>query len=372
MRSAFFVSSAGDTDLAKATIAQMRAMRYAEEIFIIPLTQTAIDRTQTVIDASVKRVVIPAVLDKEILDEAALQAVLESVAENNIECAYIGVASSNAESPYQIASSLTQRNIACVIAYEYMFTPQEHALWKYRALLSNPNAVVAVPLESAKKDFTDSNTCVISHLSIDRALTDTHIDTATHRQSLLAAESDQLVFISGTTQPTAVDNSFLEALLTELSTGRYQNIQIRFGLHPGIRNFDDYLSTLLETCSRYPAAASHLKIILPTAIESRLQRTTIPQSHPFILRCNISGADAANASENVAQAVPGALLNEAALRGKPVYCHNPVEPYLPATWFSRDLPTFFASKSGAPHTRTELGLSETCPEKMSQLMMTKA
>jgi len=368
MPRAFFISSAGDTDLAKATIAQMRSTGYAEEIFVIPLTQTAIDRTQTINDASTKRIIIPAIFDEEIADEAALNTVLKSVAENNIDRAYIGVASSNAEAPYQIASSLTQSNVPCVIAYEYMFTPHEHVIWKYSALLSNSNVVVAVPLESAKKDFPGANTCVVSHLSIDRALVDTRIDTTMHRQSLLAKESDQLVFISGTTQPTSVDNCFLEALLNELSTGQYQNIQIRFGLHPGIRNFDDYLNALLETCSRYPAAASNLKIILPAAIESKLQRATIPQDHSFILRCNLSGADAANASENVAQAVPGALLNEAALRGKPVYCHNPVEPYLPATWFSPDLPTFFASKSQTAHTREELGLSGTCAEKMSQLM----
>ena len=200
-------------------------------------------------------------------------------------------------------------------------------------------------------------------------LVDARVDTAMHRQSLLAQESDQLIFVSGTTQSTAVDNCFLEALLSELSTGRYANIQIRFGLHPGIRNFDDYLSALLETCSRYPAAANNFKIILSRAIESNLKSAAIPQqNHPFILRCDISGADAANTSQKVAQAVPGALLNEAAVRGKPVYCHNPGEPYLPATWFSRDLPTFFASTSQAPHTREELGLSGTCAEKMSQLM----
>lgn len=45
MKIAFFVSSVGDTDLAKATISKI-VEQSSDAILIIPLTTTAIDRTK--------------------------------------------------------------------------------------------------------------------------------------------------------------------------------------------------------------------------------------------------------------------------------------------------------------------------------------
>jgi len=63
---------------------------------------------------------------------------------------------------------------------------------------------------------------------------------------LLVNANDELVFISAQTQPTEVDNQFLEALLKELSTGKYPNLQLRMGIHPGVKDPDAYLQTLLQ------------------------------------------------------------------------------------------------------------------------------
>jgi len=47
-----------------------------------------------------------------------------------------------------------------------------------------------------------------------------------------------------------------------------------------------------------------------------------------IIRCDLSGTAAA--ADKIAQAVPGALLNKAAMKGKPSYFHAEIaEPYLP-------------------------------------------
>ena len=45
MRVAFLVSSVGDTDLAKATIARLIEEKSADAIFLIPLSPTAVART---------------------------------------------------------------------------------------------------------------------------------------------------------------------------------------------------------------------------------------------------------------------------------------------------------------------------------------
>ena len=45
MKTAFFVSSLGDTDLAKATMTKLLEHNSEDTIFVIPLTATAVTRT---------------------------------------------------------------------------------------------------------------------------------------------------------------------------------------------------------------------------------------------------------------------------------------------------------------------------------------
>jgi len=153
----------------------------------------------------------------------------------------------------------------------------------------------------------------------------------------------------------------------ELSTGKYPTLKLRMGIHPGIKNPDLYLQTLLQTCEKYPKTSRQFKIIMTDQIEGRL--TDPLPSTPFILRANVSGPSAAEAADRITQAVPGALLNEAALMGKPAYFHEQsVTPYLPKAWFSENVSSFFTAKPQKPHSREELGLEETAPTLMAGLM----
>jgi hypothetical protein len=312
----------------------------------------------------------PDTLEKNKISLDDLEKISHFIREKNIQRAYIGVPSINNEVPFQIANHL---DIPCTIAYEYMFKPANHSLWNYiDGLAVKENCDFAVPLISAKNDILEINKnakiCEIGHLSIDRSQMMNLIDSTPVRESLSINKEDKFIFISGTTQPTEVDNQFLDALLSEISTGKYPGLQLRMGLHPGVKDPDSYLQTLLKTCERYSIASNQFKIILTTPFEKKLQNPTL--SSPFIFRSEVSGADAAQAADKVAQAVPGALLNEAALKGKPSYFHDETAvPYLPKKWFSGNLTTFFTAKPEPSHSRKELGLEDTAPNLLAKHMM---
>jgi hypothetical protein len=121
MKVAFFVSSAGDTDLAKATIATLVQQQTVNAIFIVPLTTTAIDRTKDLKDNPMISIISieeitkqPGILAKDKISAEEAETVRLFIEDNAIQHAYLGVPSSNNEVPYQIASQLT---IPFTIAY---------------------------------------------------------------------------------------------------------------------------------------------------------------------------------------------------------------------------------------------------------------
>jgi hypothetical protein len=308
----------------------------------------------------------PEVLLEEKLSHEELETITQFIEENKIERAYIGVPSSNSDVPYQIAHSL---KIPFTVAYEYMFK-SKHRFFDYvDSMASQKNCDFAVPLRPAKDDILAINPAAnvyeIGHLTLDQLPPAS--DTRYIRESLLAGIDDDLVFISGTTQPTEIDNEFLNAILMELSTGKYPTLQLRMGIHPGIQNADIYIQTLLQTCQKYPETSSQFKIIMTSKFEKKLSEPLPPT--PFILHADVSGPDAAQAADKIAQSVPGALLNSAALRGGPTYFHEQsVVPYLPKAWFSEKISLFFTAKPQQPHSRKEFGLEDTAANIMSKLM----
>ena len=375
MRLAFFVSSVGDTDLAKATISKLLEQS-SDSIFIIPLTTTAVDRTKDLKDNKMISVVSieeilkqPGLLAKDQLSEQEAEIVKLFLEDKRIQHAYFGVPSNNNEMPYQIANQLT---IPFTIAYEYMFKPEKHSLWKHVGVLAaKDNCHFAVPLDSAVMDIKElnnkANVHVIGHLSLDRMQGDASDNTKIHKLLSIDAEKE-LIFVSGTTQPTEVDNQFLKALLAELATGKYPSIQLRMGIHPGVKDLDVYLQTLLKTCDMFQTVKDQFKIVLTSQLASKLKQPI--DNSPFVIRADVSGADAAQTANNITQAVPGALLNEAALRGKPSYFHDQAtKPYLPKTWFSESISAFFTAKPQLPHSKDELGLNDSAPNLLSKVIM---
>jgi len=369
----FFVSSVGDTDLAKATIKRLIEQNILDLAFVIPLTTTAEKQTEDLREMKqVNRVSLSEIteqadiLSKKRIENSALEKITAFVKDKGIHRAYIGVPSPlDEEVPYQIANRL---NIPCVIAYEFMFKPNNHPFWKHaHELTLKDNCEFAVSLKPASQDLLQINPKAhvheIGHLSIDRSLLAQSIDTKAIRASLAVNENEELVFVSGTTQPIEMDNQFLKALLAEMATGEYPHHQIRFGIHPGRKDMEAYLDTLLATCKEYPGVEKQVKLILSEQIAKELH-------HPFILRSKVSGSEAAQTANRVAQAVPGALLNEAALRGKPSYFHEQaIQPYLPANWFASGIPLFLAAKPVPAREHKDLGLQDTATNLCAKLMV---
>lgn len=379
MKIAFFVGSIGDTDLAKATIAKLIEQQFVDSIFVIPLTAVATKRTEDLVGKGritlltlqtlVSQAATPS---NKLLSHDELEKINQYIHTNQITRAYIGVSSTDEEIPYQIAGHVT---IPCTIANEYMFKADKHCFWNYvNALSSKDNCDFAVPLNSAKMNILSVNSQArvntIGHLSIDRSQTQATTDTAAIKKSLGVDTANEMIFLSGTTQPIEIDDRFLDALLSEISTGNYPHIQLRFGMHPGIKEPDLYLQALLSTCDKYPNAhvKNQFKIMLTTPMKARITNSGLI-NHDCILQCDVSGPDAAQAAEKIGQSVPGALLNEAALMGKPSYFHDKsTTPYLPTTWFANSIGSFFNSKPQGSHSYSELGLNESAPSCMAKLL----
>ena len=150
-------------------------------------------------------------------------------------------------------------------------------------------------------------------------------------------------------------------------------MQVRMGLHPGIKDFDTYITDILEIYNKYPAIGAQFRIILPDDLLSRFKKPELSINHTdytlLFLKVNISGAEAANAATHVAQAVPGALLNEAALKGKPVH-YRFGKAYLPPAYFSEHCAAFFSTTQQAARTKKELGLTEkTAAEACAEILL---
>lgn len=375
MSKLFIVSSVGDTDLAKETIKRLLASGYSDPIFILPLTGTASKRVSDLHENPILKILaLEGILrSSEIpprLDVEQFTLINNFIRDNHIDMAYVGVPSPSKEDlPFQIATAL---KIPFVIASEFMFKAEDHCFWSYvRGLANNEYCSFAVPLPGAEADIKEiapeAKVQLMGHLSIDKGMAAAPIiNVAEIRKELAVPEDERFIFVSGTTQEHAVDNAFLDALLAELK--KHPKLQIRLGIHPGVSDLQKYVDLLLETCRRYPEASAQFKIILPETIRAKLADAAAYREDPFVVLAEINGATASNAADSVAQAVPGALLNEAAIKGKPVYSHGKALPYLPGYLFAKDIATFFSMPSKEKCTLPELGLAGDVVDSPSIMM----
>lgn len=374
MSTIFFVSSAGDTDLAKATINEM-LIKGAQQLWVVPLTPMAQKRVEGLNSAVTVKKLQELLVSNTMPTSITPQHIAKInvfIKENSIEQAYVGVPSPvNEMLPYLLASKLS---IPCVVANEFMYKDETHPFWHQIHKMTENGARYAVPTSIAKDQMDQFNSKakvnVIGHLCIDKAINKQVLDTAEMdnlKKKLQLLPDSDYIFVSGTTQPEKVDQLFLQALLKELATGRYPNLHLRFGIHPGVKHMDGYLAGLLKVCRAYQNLSNQFKIIISPAIEAKLDMMKCVQSE-FVLRTDISGPDAASAADKVTQAVPGALLNEAVMLGKPGYSHKPIKAYLPSG-FSLSIDSFFTAKRSQKKTLEELGLKDSAPENLAKLLI---
>lgn len=367
MKVVFVVSSIGDTDLALSTIKSMES-KGANQVLLIALTKTAQQRvgrfsSTLLIDKKTLPEILhldPASFLEGHCDTEQLAQIVEYIKSQGIEHAYFGIPSVYNEIPFQIAEALA--DIPVFMAYEFMFKPESHCLWEYLPKLKpKANVQWALPLTEAAEDFgSDARTHIVGHISIDNAYSAKSVAAKTQeelREHLQVAPSQSFAFVSSTTQPAEIDATFLDCLLAALPG--HPHVQIRLGLHPGIQNLDVYLATILSVYTKYPDAAKQFKIILPEDLLTRFKTPELSIDNPLFrdvfLRANITGAEASSAADRVAQAVPGALLNQAVLEGKPAFAFLG-KPYLPRRYFADNVTTFFSGERQPRRMKEELGL----------------
>lgn len=379
MKIAFIISSVGDSNLALKTISALE-QTHQHEAVMISLTKAAqqsVDAFHSPILATKETLAgilhtAPDATPDQFITEEQLQTFNRYLITQGIDYAYIGVPSVSNQTPFQLARAM---EIPVLMAYEFMFKPEKHSLWDYLPTLTKKSNVKwALPLPASLQDFEVSQEQVYytGHLSIDNAFSATPpVKTAAEIQkSLNVSPKQSFAFLSSTTQPLPIDTEFLDCLLTELKN--HPNMQVRLGLHPGIQNFDDYLKAILSVCEQYENIDAQFKIILPDSIVSKINKPEASINHPafqtLFLRANITGTEAAFVADRIAQAVPGALLNQAVLEGKPAYSHKG-KPYLPAEYFSQSAFSFFVAKQQPARSKDDLGLdNSTAPEVCARII----
>lgn len=395
---AFFISSTGDTDLALSSIKAIAA-HGKHEILLIPLTKTAQDRIAS-FNSTLKttKITLPELLADEnksfpdgFCSKEQLDKLMKYLQKEGVDQVYCGIPSISSDIPFQIAAAL--EDIPVLMAYEFMFKPDTHKLWDHLSTLKNrSNIRWALPLSQAAIDFgvvDKSKLHIIGHLSIDNAFAAKPQAAASDeelakvlkaeqdrsdktRKSLQIAGGKSFAFVSSTTQPVAVDGTFLNCVLDELP--KHPNMNVRLGLHPGIENLDVYLTELLAVYKKHHnECKNQFKIILTDSLFAKLKKPeltiTNPEFEHVFIRVNVSGNEAAEAADRVAQAVPGALLNQGVLEGKPAYTHFG-KAYLPEKYFSRSMVAFFTDKRQEARSKEELGLSKkTASECCSEILL---
>ena len=367
----FFVSSIGDTELALSTAKILRLQGY--KTTFISLSKVAEDRViaagklAPIAQYSLCDLLVlsPHGLPLKRCTNKQLARIEKFVTEQHFSHVYVGVPSErNNEIALQIAARI--RHIPLLLASEFMFKPHpNHSIWQHLPRLKkNSNLHWGIPLKKTQSDLglEIQPVHITGHLSIDRALQPVSYDTAALKRTLEMTDEEQsLVFMSSTTQPVACDIHFLKMILAELPN--HPKIQIRLGLHPGIQDLDGYLMDMIKAYQE-SGSPKRFQIILPPSWRGKFKYPDTHLDNPdlkylFVFQ-EISGPEAAAAADKVIQAVPGALLNEAAVRGKPVYTLLTEEevPCLPIECFAQSPAILFRSKQAIRLDKCVLELSE--------------
>lgn len=364
----FCVSSIGDTDLALQTAKQLRAQGYATAF--LPLSKAAeerVDRAATL--APITKISLPDIINvaqmpAQRCTNKQIQRIVRFIHQQRFTHMYIGLASErNQEIALQIAENI--HHIPVLLASEFMFKPHvEHSIWRHISKLnSNPKLSWAVPLKNSENHFglESTRTHYIGHLSIDRALQPITENILALRSELGVKAEEKLAVISSTTQPIQCDVDFLKTVLNELP--QHPKIQARLSLHPGIKDLDAYLVAIGHLYLAQ-GAPERFQIILPPSWVKKLKHPELhihkPEYAALFLNKEVNGPQAAAAADMGLQAVSGALINEAVVRGKPVHTGGTADetPCLPMERYASTPGILFSSKDLSKMEKHELGLSD--------------
>lgn len=284
------------------------------------------------------------------LSEKQLSLLSEAINKMKISKALIGTPSkNNAQIPFQIAAFIAEHLEVGVIFNDYLFKEQKHIYWN--TLTQNDKwqhtYTWCVPLLSTQKELEHTNkdvkSAVVGHPSIEACINtpeqNNSIDAI--RKQLGINDETALLFISGTKDLKA-DQSLLEEIFQARNETENKNIQIRFGLHPGINDLDAYMKELTNHVEQDAAElGQYFKFIITDKLLPRVNLKDINDS--LICKADVNGDNGAAAADGVACSVPATLATKSAITGKPAYYSNAdKKSYLPAD-------RMFVGKSNISH-----------------------
>jgi len=367
----FVCSSFGDSALAKDTI-QFISEKSSRPCSIIALNDNITDSLH-VFSQDRENVELITSIENQSIQACTASQIVNFIETRNFSNAFIGMPSvSGDDKALQVALGL---NIPVTFSCDFMFNPPgEHQVWQYQDRLKDKkNIHFAVPLPTISLFNGHPNRHVVGHRSLYSPSNPISASDQAILRSQLIETGSHLAVVSGTTQAPGIDKDFLEALLSVLPN--YPNIQLRYSIHPGIRqNMHEYIQELINVANRLDSN-SQFKIILTPLILEKLtqeQKDSLMQSR-WIIICNITGAQAQSCADGFCQAAPGELANMSALNGKPTFTTG--DSLLPNKWFAGNIANFFtaissnASTSG--HSLGELNLHEDhdVRDAMAKLML---
>jgi hypothetical protein len=346
MKILFVTSSIGDTAAALAIAGNLQEQ--AQEVEFLALTQVALDRLLTK---------FPKII---LLTDITL--INKHIKEHHYTKVVIGVSSDEGFTlPYLLAQAL---DLPVFMLYEYMFASKGHVfLEKLPELAKKPKIQYLATLANAKNllislGVPEDKVHIIGHLSIDKAFSSpppSNERIAAIKAKLQVDVAQELIFYSGSTIKLVDEESSINKALRTIESERKENFVVRMTVHPGVKDLEEYLHTILPLISGSPASL-RFKIAITQALLTKVQEILkahfIDYQSIFIKvddEANVSDA-VYEASDRVIQAVPGAYYNSAMLRNGQEYCLNP------KTSFFHDCDTASKQTLGLPDASSgELG-----------------
>lgn len=325
-----------------------------------------------------------ALVEDSPLTEKMLAQVKKHLKALEVTRALIGTPSKNdAAAPFQIAEILSAQLKSGIVFNDYLFEEKEHTFWKTLKKQDEwqRQYTFFMPLPYAVADAKDANSSVfvdaVGHSSIDAALNagKVPLDLLAENRNALKVDGDAILFISGTKDAEA-DRELLKALLETLSKdSQLNNIQIRFGLHPGAGNLQAYIeqiSTLFEE-AEFSDFRSCFKFIITEKVAAKIDSSQLDAD--LLLSADISGDEAAMAADGVACSVPATLLNKKLISGGPAYSHQDKRMYIEGALTGPGNLSLFClnvsnKKTRDPMTREDLGLKESSDDAATVMAKT--
>lgn len=349
--------SVGDTDIVVASVLELQKVLFKEianKIYILITSKAATNRiAEKNLPKNINILNLIDILSGSVFDEnGALSAVQLSLVGQFLNSLgkIIGIligtpSQNNAAAPFQIAQCLSennQDNQIRLIYNDYLFKEPKHIYWKKLEDKEWPKKFlwllpVSKAAEAVNKINAELKKEVIGHLALYAAIyqpPEMKGKIIEMRKALMGQDSTHLVFVSG--GKSMHEDLELLTSITEVlrkNAQKYNQIDIRIGIHPSLDNLNAYLRTMMTHLLILPVKNS-IQFIITKSLLDRidLNNFTIidPKDSKQVIAVSDKEAekflgkydcrDSVLAADGVASFSPATLVSQAAARNLPAAC----------------------------------------------------